>query len=107
MSMPESSTLFQFTSSKITSYNTINHYAVNIGVTLGQIATGGGADHLVCIQVPSLSSPTFINLEHTMGAAFEAIVGKQLLTAGQMERQLAIEKGSYHNGVPAVSVVVE
>ena len=62
---------------------------------VSQIATGGGTDHLkeqlACIQVPSLSSPTFINLEHTMGAAFEAIVSKQLLTAGQVERQLAIE----------------
>ena len=48
-------------------------------------------EQLACIQVPSLSSPTFINLEHTMGAAFEAIVSKQLLTAGQVERQLAIE----------------
>ena len=103
--------LFQFTSSEVTSYSTTNHYTVNIGATLGQIATGGGADHLkeqlACIQVPSLSSPTFINLEHTMGTAFEATVSTQLLTAGQMERQLAIAQGNYHNGVPAITVVVD
>ena len=103
--------LFRFTSSEVTSYSTTNHYTVNIGATLGQIVTGGGADHLkeqlACIQVPSLSSPTFINLEHTMGTAFEATVSTQLLTAGQMERQLAIAQGNYHNGVPAITVVVD
>ena len=35
------STLFRFTS-----YDTKNHYKVNIGAALGQIATGGGGDHL-------------------------------------------------------------
>ena len=103
--------LFRFTSSEVTKYSTTNHYTVNIGATLGQIATGGGADHLkeqlACIQVPSLSSPTFINLEHTMGTAFETTVSTQLLTAGQMERQLAIAQGNYHNGVPAITVVVD
>ena len=42
-----------------------------------------------------------------MGTTFEAIVSKQLLTAGQVERRLAIEKGNYHNGVPAITVVVD
>ena len=105
------STLFRFTTSEITSYDTKNHYKVNIGAALGQIATGGGGDHLkeqlACIQVPSLSGPSFIDLERTMGTAFEGIVSKQLLTAGQVEKRLAIERGSYHNGVPAITVVVD
>ena len=103
------SMLFWFTTSEVTSYSTTNHYTVNIGATLGQIATGGGADHLkeqlACIQVPSLSTPSFINLEHSMGATSEAIVSTQLLTAGKMERQLAIAQGNYYNGVPAITVV--
>ena len=105
------SMLFRFTTSEVTSYSTTNHYTVNIGATLGQIATGGRADHLkeqlACIQVPFLSTPSFINLECTMGATFEAIVSTQLLTAGKMERQLAIAQGNYHNGVPAITVVVD
>ena len=105
------SMLFRFTTSEVTSYSTTNHYTVNIGATLGQIATGGGADHLkeqlACIQVPSLSTPSFINLERSMGTTFEAIVSTQLLTAGKMERQLAIAQGNYHNGVPAITVVVD
>ena len=105
------STLFRFTSSEITSYDDKNHFSVNIGAALGQIATGGGGDHLkeqlACIQIPSLSVPSFIELERTMGAAFEEIVSTKLLTAGQVEKQLAIEKGSYHNGIPAITVVVD
>ena len=103
--------LFWFTTSEVTSHSTTNNYTVNIGATLGQIATGGGANHLkeqlVCIQVPSLSTPSFINLERTMGTTFEAIVSTRLLTAGQMEKQLAIGQGNYHNGVPAITVVVD
>ena len=42
-----------------------------------------------------------------MGTAFEAMVGRNLLIAGQKEKQLAIEQGNYHNGVPAITVVVD
>ena len=108
---PKCSKLFRFTTSEITSYSRTNHYSVNIGATLGQIATGGGADHLkeqlACIQVPSLSTPTFVNLERIMGTKFEATVNQQLLTAGQKERQLAIAQGNYHHRVPAITVVVD
>ena len=40
----KSSTLFRLTS--LTSYDDKNHFSVNIGAALGQIATGGGGDHL-------------------------------------------------------------
>ena len=42
-----------------------------------------------------------------MGTAFEEIVSKQLLTTGWMERELAIAQGDYHNGVPAITVVID
>ena len=104
-------TLFRFNTSEITTINGSNHYNVNIGAALGQIATGGGAEHmkeqLACFQVPSLSAPSFINLERDMGTMFEAIVTEQILTAGQKERELAIQRGSYHNTVPAITVVVD
>ena len=100
--------LFRFTTSNIISSD---HYSINTGAVLGQIATGGGADHLMeqltCVQVPSLSSQSFIQMERSMGAEFEAMVGENLLIAGQKEKQLAIEQGNYHNGVPATTVVVD
>ena len=39
-----------------------------------------------------------------MGTAFEAMLGENLLTGGQKEKQLAIEQGNYHNGIPAIIV---
>ena len=42
-----------------------------------------------------------------MGETFEAMVGENLLIAGQKEKQLAIEQGNYHNRVPAITVVVD
>ena len=35
------------------------------------------------------------------------MVIRKLLTANQMKKQLAIEKGSNHNGVPAITVAVD
>ena len=46
----------------------------------------------------------FINLEHTMGATFEAIVSTQLLTAGKM---VAIAQCNDHIGMPAITVKVD
>ena len=64
-------------------------------------------EQLTCVQVPSLSSQSFIQMERSMGAEFEAMVGENLLIAGQKEKQLATEQGNYHNGVPAITVVVD
>ena len=40
-----------------------------------------------------------------MGTAFKAMVGENLLNAGQKEKQLVIEQKNYHNRVLAITVV--
>ena len=103
--------LFRFTTSNVINYDSSDHYSGNNGAVLGQIATGGEADHLIeqfnCVQVPSLSCRSFIQMERSLGIAFEAMVGENLLIAGQKEKQLAIQQENYHNGVPAITVVVD
>ena len=42
-----------------------------------------------------------------MRTMFEATATEQIITAGQKERELAIQQGSYHNTVPAITVVVD
>ena len=83
-------------------------FSVNIGAAL---ETGGGGGHLTeqlaSNQIPSPNGPSFIELEHTMGVAFKEIVITKILTAGQVEKQMAIEKGSYHNGIPARTAVMD
>ena len=97
--------------SKMVVCNEENHYATNVGAVLAQIATGGGAsqleEQLSCVTVPALSKKSFMHLERSLGTLFEATVSQQLLSAGKQERQLAVLNGCYHNGVPAITVVVD
>ena len=87
------------------------HYAINVGATLGQISTGGGATHLqeqmASIGVPSLSKKTFTVLERKIGRIIEEEMAEELVKAGAEERRLAIERGDYHEDVPAIPVVVD
>ena len=99
-----------YTSHRLT-YNDKNHYTTNVQAVLGQIATGGGAEHLeeqlACVQIPTMTKVSFIELERSLGRVFEQLVADNLLTAGKEERALAIAQGNFHNGVSAVTVVVD
>ena len=99
-----------YTSHKLT-YNDKNHYTTNVQAVLGQIATGGGAEHweeqLACVQIPAMTKVSFIELERSFGRVFQQLVADNLLTAGKEERALAIAQGDFHNGVPAITVVVD
>ena len=64
-------------------------------------------EQFASVQVPSLSSRSFIQMERSLRTAFEAMVGENLLIGDQKEKQLAIQQESYHNGVPAITVVVD
>ena len=81
--------------------------------SLLQVATGGGAEHLeeqlACLQIPSVTKATFIQLECHLGTVFEQIVSDNLLAAGKEERDLAITNfnDGYQCGVPAITVVVD
>ena len=46
-------------------------------------------------------------MERSIGIELEAMVDENLLLAGQKYKQLAIKQGNYHNGIPAVAVVVD
>ena len=78
---------------------------------LGQVATGGGAEHLeeqfTCLQVSSVTKATFVHLECYLGAAFEKLVSDSLLAACKEEKELAIASGHYHERVTAITVVVD
>ena len=87
------------------------HYAVNVGATLGQISTGGGAAHLqeqmASIGVPSLSKNTYTILERKIGKIIEEEMVDELVKAGAEEKRLAIDREDYHEDVPAIPVVVD
>ena len=68
-------------------HNDKNHYTTIVQAVLGQVATGGGAEHLeeqlACLQIPSVTKATFIQLERHLGNVFKRIVSYNLLAAGK------------------------
>ena len=48
-----------------------------------------------------------LSTHYSLGRVFEQLVADNLLTAGKEERALAIAQGDFHNGVPAITVVVD
>ena len=86
----KSHSIFRCDTSSMMTHNDESHYTTNVQAVLGQVATGGGAEHLVdqfaCLQISSVTKATFIQLEHHLGAVFEKLVNDNLLTAGKEER---------------------
>lgn len=79
---------------------------------MGQIAIGGGGSHLEeqlsACDIPSMHIETFVILEWNIGIRLEEeVTTQQLIQAGKDEKEPAIKKDRYHQGVPAISVVVD
>lgn len=86
-------------------------WSVSLGAVLGQMTTGGGLNRLnatlALLDVPGMYKQMF--------AATEALIGmemmKQLATSMQKvateEREHATSMNSYHQGIPAITVVVD
>ena len=78
---------------------------------MGQISTGGGCDSLkglLCtIGVPSMSQPTFIEIERLLGISFKQYLSELMLRAGLEEKQIAIQNKTFHQEVPAITVIVD
>ena len=108
---PKCYSIIRSDTSSMMTYNNDSHYTTNVQALLGQVATGGGGgerleEQLACLQIPSVTQATFIQLERQLGAVFEQLVGDCLMAAGKEEKGLAEAKNCYHNGVPTITVVV-
>ena len=83
------------------------HYTSNIQAVLDQIAAEHLEEQLACVQVPALTKVSFILPEHTLSKVFEQLVEENLLTTGREGGPLAIAQGTFHDGVPANTVLVD
>ena len=102
---------FRFTTGDTVLYGRKERYSTNVGAVMGQISSGGGSSHLqeqlACIDVPSIHHTTFISIERELGVMFEDEVMAEAMEAGKEEKMLAEHRNEYHEGVPAISVVVD
>ena len=77
----------------------------------GQMATGGGHSRLEetmsVLGVPVMTKNSFIDTERAIGELWTQELKDSMMKAGQEEKKLAINKGSYHEGIPAITVIVD
>ena len=75
------------------------------------MATGGGhsclKELLSTLGVPSLTKPIFIDIERCLDTSFEQLLLDLMIKTGKEEKQIAELKNDYHQGVPAITGVVD
>ncbi len=59
------------------------------------------------VGVPVMTKSSFIDTERAIGEVWKKELLKSMVDAGREEKQLAMERGEYHEGVPAITVIVD
>ena len=99
------------TSSKITGVGRGQRWESNLAAVWGQMSTGGGhaplSETMAVLGVPVMTKRAFIATEQAVGQAWWSALENSMKIAAEEERRHAIEQGSLHEGVPAISVIVD
>ena len=99
------------TSAKVTCPTGSRRWECNIAAVWGQMATGGGhkklRETMAFLGVPTMSLTTFIATERDIGDWWRQQLEKSMKEARREERRLAIENNEHHEGVPAITVVID
>ena len=59
------------------------------------------------VGVPVMTKKSFIGTERDIGEMWKQALQQSMLEAGRREREIAIQKGHFHEGVPAITVIVD
>ena len=99
------------TSHKVKGPRGYRRWECNLAAVWGQMSTGGGHSKLQetmgVLGVPVMSARHFINTERDIGGWWQKQLKEVMAEAGKEEKRLAEERGDYHEGVPAVTVIVD
>ena len=99
------------TSAKVTCPRGSRRWECNIAAVWGQMATGGGHKKLernnVLLGMPTMSRTSFIKTERDIGDWWRQQLEESMKEEGREERRLAIENNEYHEGVLAITVVID
>ena len=83
----------------------------NIAAVWGQMSIGGGfsplEESMATLGVPVMTKKTFIQTESVIGQWWWELLCESMKQACEEERQLAIQRGDFHQGVPAINVIVD
>ena len=59
------------------------------------------------LGVPVMSKKSFTQTERSIGEWWRLQLQDAMITAGKEEKKLAVERGDYYEGVPAITVIVD
>ena len=98
-------------SHKITTCDGKSRWSVNVSAVLSQVATGGGLTRLnstlAFLDIPGMQKRMYSATEDFLGEAMKQQLVVAMAQAGIEEKQHAVTEGDHHQGVPAVSVIVD
>ena len=63
--------------------------------------------NIECHWSPSDDKEKFIGTERDIGETWRCALKQSMMEAGQREREIAIQKGNFHEGVPTITVIVD
>ena len=99
------------TSHKVKGPRGYRRWECNLAAVWGQMSTGGGHSKLQetmgLLGVPVMSPRQFINTERDIGEWWRMQLEEVMAEAGKEEKRLAEEREDYHEGVPAITVIVD
>ena len=103
---------FQFsTSSRVQGMSDGHYWECNLAAVWRQMATGGGhaplKESMAVLGIPSLSKMSFMSIEKRIGEWWWSLLEDSMKEAGAAEKRIAISNGRYHQGVPAITVIVD
>ncbi len=75
------------------------------------MATGGGHSHLEemmsVLGVPVMTKASFVSTERHIGNWWKEKLEEAIFEAGKEEKRLTEERGTYHEGIPAITVILD
>ena len=86
------------------------YWEANLAAVWGQMCTGGGhkefGEAMAILGVQTMSKQSFMPTER-IGEWWRDLFEESMTSAGKEERDIAIANNSYHQGIPAVTVIVD
>ncbi len=86
-------------------------FEINLRAVWAEMSTGGGSARLnettATLGMPGLKKCTFSDIENQIGQWWGEILQKEMIEAGMEERRRAVERNDYHEGVPAITVIID
>ena len=99
------------TSDKVQGPRGYRRWECNLAAVWGQMSTGGGHTQLQetmsVLGVPVMTKKSFIRTEKDIGEWWRMRLNKTMIEAGVEEKRLAEERGDFHNGIPAITVILD